>query len=200
MSKRFFWQGFTLIELMIAVAIVGILAAIAYPSYQQYVLRSWRANATSCLLEMANRMERRYTGSSTYEHSGSGDDPLNTSGCAVEGDMDTRYTFTVNFNPDGDDDTEDFRIDAEPIDPGPQANDPCGTLTINQWGQKGQASGQTQETCWRRQSHRIVFGARRHRVPSLERLDPHPRSNCWPDGLCRKPSKTWPSGWPLTAA
>ena len=46
-------RGFTLIELMIVVAIVAILAAIAYPSYREHVVKSRRATAQSCLLEMA---------------------------------------------------------------------------------------------------------------------------------------------------
>lgn len=53
--------GFTLIELMITVAIVGILAAIAYPSYQSHVVKSRRATAKACLMELAQFMERYYT-------------------------------------------------------------------------------------------------------------------------------------------
>lgn len=59
-------RGFTLIELMITVAIVGILAAIAYPSYQQYVLRSARAEAAGLLMEIAGGMERHYTTVGNY--------------------------------------------------------------------------------------------------------------------------------------
>ena len=60
-------HGFTLIELMITVAIVGILAAIAYPSYQQYVLRSARAEAAGQLMEIAGGMERHYTTEGKYD-------------------------------------------------------------------------------------------------------------------------------------
>ena len=59
-------KGFTLIEVMIVVAIVGILAAVAYPSYQQHVLKTRRAAAAGCLLEHAQFMERYYTTNMTY--------------------------------------------------------------------------------------------------------------------------------------
>ncbi|MBK1649478.1 pilus assembly protein PilE [Rhabdochromatium marinum] len=146
-KKYSFQQGFTLIELMITVAIVGILAAIAYPSYQQHVLKSWRANGASCLLELANRMERRYTGSSTYAPPTP--DTLLTSGCAAEGDMPNRYTFAYEGTPDN----AAFEIRAVPVTGSPQASDPCDTLTINHFGQKlvvGADSGWDADRCWRR--------------------------------------------------
>ena len=59
-------NGFTLIELMVAVAIVGILAAIAIPSYQDSMRKSRRADAKAALLSFANAMERRFTETNTY--------------------------------------------------------------------------------------------------------------------------------------
>ncbi|WP_329604933.1 type IV pilin protein [Spartinivicinus ruber] len=53
--------GFSLIELLIVVAIVGILAAVGYPSYQEYVRKSMRSDAQSALMQLANAMERFYT-------------------------------------------------------------------------------------------------------------------------------------------
>lgn len=58
--------GFTLIELMVTVAIIGILASIAYPSYQEQVRKTRRANAQSDLVELASFMERYYTENFTY--------------------------------------------------------------------------------------------------------------------------------------
>ncbi|MBT5967504.1 MAG: prepilin-type N-terminal cleavage/methylation domain-containing protein, partial [Gammaproteobacteria bacterium] len=51
-------KGFTIIELMITVAIIGILASIAYPSYQESVYKSRRADGKGALLGLANAMER----------------------------------------------------------------------------------------------------------------------------------------------
>lgn len=59
-------KGFTLIELMIVVAIIGIIAAIAYPSYQDSVKSSRRADAQGVLMGLANAMERHYTTNNSY--------------------------------------------------------------------------------------------------------------------------------------
>ena len=59
-------KGFTLVELMIAVAILGILAGIAYPSYQDSVRKSRRADAQGALLGFANAMERYFTVNNSY--------------------------------------------------------------------------------------------------------------------------------------
>lgn len=64
-------RGFTLIELMIVVAIVGILSAVAYPSYQEYVKSSRRAEAQSALMGLAAAMERHFTANNTYKGAGS---------------------------------------------------------------------------------------------------------------------------------
>ena len=123
-------RGITLLELMIVVVIVGILAAIAYPSYQEYVLRSHRADAQADLLELAQWLERRYTVNNQY----SGTLPFNQtprSGAA-------RYNLTVTFP-----NNQSFTLTATPA--GAQAGDTCGTMTINQLG----ATTAAQANCWR---------------------------------------------------
>lgn len=59
-------SGFTLIELMIVIAIVGILAAIAIPNYTEYVRKSRRSDAKSSILEVTQRLERFYTEKARY--------------------------------------------------------------------------------------------------------------------------------------
>lgn len=59
-------SGFTLIEMMIVVAIAGILAAISYPSYRDYVERAGRADGKAKLLEIMQAQERFYSQNQTY--------------------------------------------------------------------------------------------------------------------------------------
>lgn len=59
-------NGFTLIELLIVIAIVGILAGVAYPSYMQHILKSKRTEAQTALLDIANRQEMYYLDHHTY--------------------------------------------------------------------------------------------------------------------------------------
>jgi type IV pilus assembly protein PilE len=60
-------KGFTLIELLIVIAVISILAALAYPSYQESVRKSRRADAQGVMMELAQWMERRYTENNSYE-------------------------------------------------------------------------------------------------------------------------------------
>lgn len=141
-------KGFTLIELMIVVAIIGILAAIAYPSYQDSVRRSRRADAKAALLGFANAMERHYTVKSTYAGAAAGGADTGAPAIyATEAPLDggtKYYDLTINAAAGS-----SFTVWAAPK--GAQADDPCGTLTLNQAGVK-EVSGATlaANECWRR--------------------------------------------------
>jgi type IV pilus assembly protein PilE len=72
MKKYSMQQGFTLIELMIVVAVIAILSALVYPSYKEYVAKSRRAEAKTVLLSAQQWMERFYTENFRYDQNSAG--------------------------------------------------------------------------------------------------------------------------------
>jgi type IV pilus assembly protein PilE len=93
-------NGFTLIELMITVAIVGILAGIAYPSYVNNVKKSRRSDATVALLGLANAMERHYTETNSYCDAG-GAGGSNTCGAPDKNDTGSPSIYPTQSPIDG---------------------------------------------------------------------------------------------------
>jgi len=122
-------RGFTLIELMIAVAILAIIMTVAIPSYRQWVLQSGRAEAKTLLMQSAQTLERCFTRFSAY----------NNGNCALQsGDTELsendKYQVTVTTT------ATTFDLTAAPQ--GGQANDTeCGNFTLDETGQRGAKGG-----------------------------------------------------------
>lgn len=128
-------RGFTLIELMITVAVVAILASIAYPSYQEQVRKTHRAQAKADLVEYAQLAERFHTVNNTYENFSLPSAVSPREGGAVR--------YNLELNPDPTQST--FVILATTT--GAQASDRCGNLSLNQAGVKTNSTGSFAE-CW----------------------------------------------------
>lgn len=131
-------NGFTLIEVMVAVVIVGILISVAYPAYRDHVLRSNRVAATSCLLELSQFMERTYTQNMRYNPNN-----IQLPAAQCRNDLAARYTFSL-----ADVAERSYRLSAAPSS---LQNDNCGTLLLTQTGQKGANGGFNSavvDRCW----------------------------------------------------
>ena len=141
-------QGFTLIELMIVVAVVAILAAIAYPSYQDSVRKSRRADARSVLLQAAQWMERFYTQNHSYA---GGALPAGLTQAPVEGGPKYYNISLTNCAGAATVTANTFTLRAVPIAGSAQANDRCGALTLTNTGVRGVcvAAPPTVDECWR---------------------------------------------------
>lgn len=128
-------RGFTLIEAMIVVAMLGILAAIAYPSYLNYLAKGKRADARASLMEAAQFMERYYTTQSTYVMPSL---PPRLSSSPA-GAPSPNYSLSVAATAGA------YTLTATPL-----FGDPCGTLVLTQAGARSRSgTGLSDAECWR---------------------------------------------------
>ena len=153
-------KAFTLIELMITVALIGILASIAYPSYQDSIRKSRRADATGALEGFAGAMERVMTEAGSYCDAATADAAAHPSSCGGAGSDEgspaaavfssnsptgggtAYYSLTINTVND-----TSFTLFATPI--GDQANDACGTLSLTNTNLRGvTGAGRSAGDCW----------------------------------------------------
>lgn len=124
--------GFTLVELLVCLALVGILLGIALPAYQEHMQRVRRVDAQKSLVELAQSLERFYTSRGTYD------------GATLPFDQSPRDTgkafYRLGFASGPDE--SGYVLQAEPL--GAMAQDACGVLTLASSGLRGAAA----ERCW----------------------------------------------------
>lgn len=141
------YKGFSLIELLIVLLIVGILSLISYPGYREYLIRAHRNEGQTALLDLANRMERYYLDHKTYKTAtigtGTSSDLLST--IATNNHW---YNLSIHLATNA-----TYQLIATPAKE--QAKDLlCQTLTLNNYGSKGISVGPagiptgTARECW----------------------------------------------------
>ncbi|MEB4592384.1 type IV pilin protein [Candidatus Thiothrix sp. Deng01] len=148
------YQGFTLIELMITVAIIGILSAIAYPNYTAYVQKSRRADAQVALMEITQRQESYFLRNYSYAK-----DLAQLGYPSISNDG--QYTLSETPTPGGcggvnTSPCNSYVLSATPATSSPQHNDAaCQAMTLDNRGAKrggvdaAHAAADTAQTCWK---------------------------------------------------
>jgi type IV pilus assembly protein PilE len=129
-------HGFSLLELLMALACISVLAAWAWPNYQVWVLQAQRAQARGALLQAAHWLERAASANGSYPLPAE----IPSSVLQTQGQG---YRLTVVST------SQSYTLSAIPL--GSQAADACGTLTLNHLGVRSvQGANQTAALCWSR--------------------------------------------------
>lgn len=144
MSTTRLQRGFTLTEIMIVLAIVGIIAAFAYPSYVEQIRKTKRADAKIALQQIAQRQETHFIKNYTYA------DKLTTLGFAADTipSQENDYNITLSAAT-----ATSYTVQATPASSSAQAKDTtCAIFTLDQMGRKiakDSSDTVTTDKCWR---------------------------------------------------
>ena len=136
--------GFSLLELMIAVAIIGILTAVALPSYVSHVARGKRAEARGALQENAQFLETYYTTHGFYSTEKGGSTAPDLPVTQVPSSGTANYSITAKVTNSG----SGYTLTAEAQNV--MKNDPCGNFTLTQTGTQGVSGTLSVADCWNR--------------------------------------------------
>lgn len=141
MKQKIKNSGFTLIEVMVVVAIIGVLVGFAYPSYMEYVRKSNRADAKVALNDTAQRLQRCFTTYNAYNNANCGAATAYNDGASTA-TPEGFYSITAAIN------ATTFTLTASPVAGTTQANDAkCTAFTLSHTGARG-ASGSDADNCW----------------------------------------------------
>ncbi len=129
--------GFSLLELMIVISIVGILTAIAIPNYSQYIVREKRFEAQAMLLRLSSALENFYTQNNTYV--GASLEKLDIPATCANNQYQLAITSVTGNN---------FLIIANPLGQQTKRDRLCGALTLNASNQEGITGAGDIRSCW----------------------------------------------------
>lgn len=137
-------RGFTLIELMIVVVIVGVLSAIAIPSYRQYVVRANRSVAKADLMELRQWMERNYTLANRYDRDAAGATITAPPFVRSPRSPTSTKNYDITFSAGPTQTT--YTLQATPTTA--QVDTQCGTITVTGASVYGESGTGTVSDCW----------------------------------------------------